>query len=168
MFEFMDTETDVIDRDDVKLPDDIHPDISFEDVSFSYDSDKGNALKNFTMKVRPDAKVAIVGKSGSGKSTVVNLLMRYFDCQTGQIRIGGREIHDFKIGYLRSLISFVRTEAKRGSADIEIGCVREADVGRVRNRAASSAHIVPDGFLYVPGLQKKRRKKFTHFLKPLC
>lgn len=107
MFEFMDTETDVIDRDDVKLPDDIHPDISFEDVSFSYDSDKGNALKNFTMKVRPDAKVAIVGKSGSGKSTVVNLLMRYFDCQTGQIRIGGREIHDFKIGYLRSLISVV-------------------------------------------------------------
>ena len=79
MFEFMDTETDVIDRDDVKLPDDIHPDISFEDVSFSYDSDKGNALKNFTMKMRPDAKVAIVGKSGSGKSTVVNLLMRYFD-----------------------------------------------------------------------------------------
>ena len=85
----MDTETDVIDRDDVKLPDDIHPDISFEDVSFSYDSDKGNTLKNFTMKVRPDAKVAIVGKSGSGKSTVVNLLMRcvfYYDHARRQVK----------------------------------------------------------------------------------
>lgn len=60
-------------------------------------------------------------------------------------------------------VSFVRTEAKRGSADIEIGCVREADVGRVRKIAASSAHIVPDGFLYVPGLQKKKRKKFARF-----
>ena len=147
----MDTETDVIDRDDVKLPDDIHPDISFEDVSFSYDSDKGNALKNFTMKVRPDAKVAIVGKSGSGKSTVVNLLMRYFDCQTGQIRIGGREIHDFKIGYLRSLISVVfqdtylfygtvdRTVAEHAAA-LALGCVRGLPTAVVHCGSLPSAH----------------------------
>ena len=60
-------------------------------------------------------------------------------------------------------VSFVRTEAKRGSADIEIGSERDAGVERVRKTAASSAHIVSDGFLYVPDLQKKRCKKFARF-----
>ena len=58
-------------------------------------------------------------------------------------------------------VSFIRTEAKRGSADIEIGCKRSADTARIREYAASCSRFIPDGFFHVPGGKKTPRKKFA-------
>ena len=58
-------------------------------------------------------------------------------------------------------VSFIRTEAKRGSADIEIGCKRSADTARIREYAASCSRFIPDGFFHVPGGKKAPRKKFA-------
>lgn len=109
MFEFMDTPVTVKNtvRPDLKLGVDAPTWVQFSDVSFSYNAEKGTALKHFSAQIPDKSKVALVGKSGAGKSTVVNLLLRFFDCQEGEILLSGRNIRDFDIRYLRSLISVV-------------------------------------------------------------
>lgn len=83
--------------------------IEFKNVKFKYrDEDKDFILKGLTMKLSPNKKIAIVGKSGNGKSTLFNLLLRYFDTSKGSIRINGINIKELNEDTLRSNISVIR------------------------------------------------------------
>lgn len=83
-------------------------DVEFENVSFSYSSDAaGKALNNIYMQAQQGQMIALVGKSGSGKSTLVKLLPRFYDVQSGDIRIDGCSINDIKIDHLRKQIAMV-------------------------------------------------------------
>ncbi len=83
--------------------------ISFNAISFAYESE--NVLKNFSLTVPKGKTVALVGQSGSGKSTIANLLTRFYDVQSGNITIDGINIKDFNLHSLRSLMGLVTQDS---------------------------------------------------------
>ena len=83
--------------------------IEFDNVTFGY-PDEENILKNFNLRIEPNKKVAIVGKSGQGKSTLFNLLTRVFDVKEGSIKLDGVDIKDLDETTKRKNISIIRQE----------------------------------------------------------
>ena len=84
--------------------------IEFKDLTFSYDGER-NVLKNINLKIGKGKTVALVGQSGSGKSTMVDLIPRYYDVEQGEITIDGVNIKDMKVKSLRALMGNVNQEA---------------------------------------------------------
>lgn len=82
--------------------------IAFNNVNFRYRDDEKDALKSFYLTLEPNKKIAIVGRSGNGKSTIFNLLLRYFDVNKGSITIDNIDIRDLTENSLRSNISIIR------------------------------------------------------------
>lgn len=106
IFEIMDT-PDEVDEGDVALsPKDIQGNIRFENIDFSYVEGEP-VLKNFNLEIKSGQKVAIVGKTGSGKTTLINLLTRFYDVDNGRILLDGTDIRDIKKDSLRSSIAIV-------------------------------------------------------------
>jgi ATP-binding cassette subfamily C protein CydD len=81
--------------------------VEFADVGFAYTAGDGPVLQNFSLRVEPGERVAIVGPSGAGKTTIVSLLLRFVDPQSGCIRIGGHDVSALPLEQLRSLIALV-------------------------------------------------------------
>jgi len=84
--------------------------ITFEDVSFRYPGATTPTLCNVSFETKPNELIAILGMTGSGKSTVVNLLPRFYDVTSGSVRIDGRDVRDFTLESLRSHIGIVFQE----------------------------------------------------------
>ena len=84
--------------------------VEFSDVTFAYTATDGPVLQHFSLRVDPGERVAIVGPSGAGKTTVVSLLLRFVDPQAGAIRIGGRDVADLPLADLRAHIAVVSQE----------------------------------------------------------
>ena len=82
--------------------------IEFRNVSFKYRSDEDYILKNLNLKFESNKKIAVVGRSGNGKSTIFNLLLRYFDLSEGEINIDGINIRELTEKSLRDNISIIR------------------------------------------------------------
>ncbi|MBQ4031866.1 MAG: ABC transporter ATP-binding protein [Bacilli bacterium] len=82
--------------------------IEFKDVKFKYRDDEELILKGLSMKLEPNKKIAVVGKSGQGKSTLFNLLLRYFDSVEGSILVNGIDIKELSEQSLRDNISVIR------------------------------------------------------------
>ena len=88
-----------------------HAGIAFEDVTFAYASRAATpALGGFTLRVAQGERVALVGPSGAGKTTVLALLLRFYDPQAGAVRIGGTDVRDFDPAALRRMIAVVPQE----------------------------------------------------------
>ena len=95
-----------IEEDEGNNEDKIEGKIDFKDINFSYDT--GNQiLSNINFSIEKNETVAIVGKSGSGKSTIANLIPRFYNHSSGEILIDGKSIRDFSLNHLRSSISIV-------------------------------------------------------------
>ncbi|PWT27365.1 ABC transporter ATP-binding protein [Butyrivibrio fibrisolvens] len=115
----METKSDVSDRPDVieKYGDTFNPkkenweelkgDIEFKDITFCYPDGEENVLENFNLKVPQGKRVAIVGETGAGKSTLVNLVCRFYKPTKGQILIDGHDAADRSIGWLHNSIGYV-------------------------------------------------------------
>jgi subfamily B ATP-binding cassette protein MsbA len=84
--------------------------IEFDNVSFSYDAEH-EVLKNISLKIEPGKVAAIVGPSGTGKSTLVNLIARFYDPVSGTVKIDGGDVRKYTLKSLREQISFVLQEA---------------------------------------------------------
>ena len=84
--------------------------ISYENVSFRYNPDGELVLKNIKLEVKKNQKVALVGSSGSGKTTLLNLLPRFYDVESGSIKIDGTDIREFSLSSLRNLMGIVTQE----------------------------------------------------------
>ena len=82
--------------------------IEFKNTSFKYSNDENNVINNLNMKLIPNKKIAIVGKSGNGKSTIFNLILRYFDTNKGSILLDGINITELTEKSLRKNISIIR------------------------------------------------------------
>jgi len=94
-------------KDEGKLkPNIIDGNVSFKKIEFSYDS-KNQVFKDFNLNIKSGEKVAIVGSTGSGKTTIVNLLLRFYELDKGEILIDGKNIKEMSIDLLRSNISIV-------------------------------------------------------------
>ncbi len=82
-------------------------DVRFENVSFKYSSTTKRAIKNINLKIKGGTMAAFVGHSGAGKSTILNLIPRFYDCQNGSIYIDNQNIHNVSLNSLRKNISLV-------------------------------------------------------------
>lgn len=82
--------------------------IEFDKVKFKYSDDEDYTLKGLSLNIEPNRKIAIVGRSGNGKSTIFNLLLRYFDINSGSITIDGIDIKDLDEDSLRLNLSIIR------------------------------------------------------------
>ena len=109
VFEIFDTEPEIADEPDAIDAEDLQGDIVFDNIKFSYPT--GNPIiNNFSIHIPAKTSLAIVGPSGSGKSTVARLLNRFYEVNSGGIKIDQRAISDYKIVSLRSQIGLVPQE----------------------------------------------------------
>jgi ATP-binding cassette subfamily B protein len=110
--EVLDTIPDVLEKEKAKsLPDQTKSEVVFNEVSFHYNgSSEGSILKDINLLTKPGETVAILGSTGSGKSSLVNLIPRFYDVTSGQILIGGMDVRDLKEDSLLSHIGFVPQE----------------------------------------------------------
>ncbi len=106
IFSLVDAVPTVVDRENAIDPGTIQGDINFEHVDFAYDDDKP-VLTNFDLKVKRGETIALVGPTGGGKSTIVNLVCRFYEPRQGKILIGGRDYTEFSLHAIQSRIGVV-------------------------------------------------------------
>jgi len=106
VFEFLAEDDEVADSDDVVNIEKIKGGVEFDNVVFGYNPDKV-VIKGFSASVAPGQRVAIVGPTGAGKTTVVNLLMRFYDVNTGAIKVDGVDIRQMRRADLRKMFGMV-------------------------------------------------------------
>ncbi|MBK56877.1 MAG: antibiotic ABC transporter ATP-binding protein [Flavobacteriaceae bacterium] len=105
VLEILEAESEIKESDNAFEKKSFEKEITFDDVSFSYK--KEVVIKNITFKIRKGQTVAVVGQSGSGKTTIANLIPRFYDVDSGEICIDGKNIKEIKKSDLRSLIGLV-------------------------------------------------------------
>jgi ATP-binding cassette subfamily B protein len=106
VFSLVDARPDIADRDTAFDPGTISGDIEFDHVDFYYEADKP-VLTDFSLKVTRGETIALVGPTGGGKSTIVNLVCRFYEPKAGAIRIGGRDYRDYTLHGIHSRIGVV-------------------------------------------------------------
>lgn len=106
VFEFLDEEEMEVEDAKAKQLDKVKGDVAFENIFFGYNPDK-TIIHDFSAKAKPGQKIAIVGPTGAGKTTMVNLLMRFYEINKGRISIDGVNIHDMKRSEVHDAFSMV-------------------------------------------------------------
>ena len=106
IFSLIDAAPDVTDKEGAIDPGTLRGDIEFDDVTFYYEADKP-VLNNFSLKIKGGETIALVGETGGGKSTILNLLCRFYEPKAGQIRINGRDYRDFTLHSIHSRLGIV-------------------------------------------------------------
>ncbi|WP_294794692.1 ABC transporter ATP-binding protein [uncultured Fenollaria sp.] len=101
------TEPEIVDREGAIELDEIKGNIEFKNVSFKYAPELPYALKDISFKIEPGKTLAILGRTGSGKSSIVNVLLRLYDINEGEILVDGHEVKDVTLNSLRENISYV-------------------------------------------------------------
>lgn len=109
VLEILEAKTNIKEKPNAVVKESLERDIKIENISFKYEED--DVLKNFSITVPKGHTVALVGQSGSGKSTIANLLTRFYDVQKGAIKIDGVDIKDMTKKSLRDLMGLVTQEA---------------------------------------------------------
>jgi ATP-binding cassette subfamily B multidrug efflux pump len=110
IFEILDTKNEVTDKPDaIDLPQ-VEGRVKFEDVSFRYFNSGDPVLRNVNIDIEPGKTVALLGATGSGKSTIINLIPRFYDPSEGRITIDGYDLREVQIDSLRSQIGIVLQE----------------------------------------------------------
>ena len=154
VFELIDEEPQIPDADPAKpLPAEDMGHVSLEHVAFSYTPEK-KLIEDFNLDVKKGEMVAIVGPTGCGKTTLINLLMRFYDVNSGAIRIGGTDIRDMKRETLRSTFGMVLQDTwlRSGTIRDNIRMGREDATDEEIIRAAKEAHAhsfirrLPEGY----------------------
>lgn len=106
IIEILETKPEITDRPDAKELTQIKENICFKDVDFGY-TPEIKVLKNINLNIKAGSTIALVGNSGGGKTTIVNLLPRFYDVLSGSVSIDGTDIRDFQIKSLRDKIAVV-------------------------------------------------------------
>ena len=140
-------------KDGEKLPEKKHGEVVFNDVSFSYTQDK-KLIENFNLKVIPGQKIAIVGPTGCGKTTLINLLMRFYDVDGGSIVVDGVNINDMPREALRGSFGMVLQETwlKSGTVkeNLKMGKPDATDEEMIEKAKLTRAHSfikrLPEGY----------------------
>ncbi len=142
LFEIIDAVPDVAEAPNAYLPStNVQGAITFDRVSFSYVKGKP-AIQEISLSIEPGEAIALVGHTGSGKSTIVKLLMRFYDVDHGSIQIDGHPVRDLKLSYLREQIGLVSQDPFLFNGTIAENILYgniEADRQQVI-RAATAAH----------------------------
>ncbi len=118
IFEILDAESEVRDKPDaIELPP-ISGQLSFENVTFRYFNSSEPVLKDITFNAEPGQTIALLGATGSGKTTIINLIPRFYDVSQGAVKLDGYDLRDVKLDSLRSQIGIVLQETNLFSGTI--------------------------------------------------
>ncbi|SFE65387.1 ABC transporter ATP-binding protein [Flavobacterium xueshanense] len=109
VFEVLEVENEITSKENAIEKNTFDSNITLKNINFKYE--KENVLKDFTLEVKKGQTVALVGQSGSGKSTIANLLTRFYDTSEGEITIDGTNIKDFSLKSLRGLMGLVTQDS---------------------------------------------------------
>jgi len=143
VFEVMDEPEDIHDKQNAKPVESFKGHVTFSHVHFSYEQNKP-VLKDITFQAKPGQKIALVGPTGSGKTTIINLLMRFYDIQSGYIDIDGENIQNYKINQLRERIGIVLQDTVLFSGtimdNIRYGRLDATDTEVITAAKMASAH----------------------------
>ena len=153
IFELIDEEPQVPDAADARVLEEAQGNVDLKDVYFQYVPEK-KLIQNFNLQVKPGQRVAIVGPTGCGKTTVINLLMRFYDVNSGSIKVDGTDIRDITRGSLRTNYGMVLQETWLRSGTIRDNiCMGKPDATEeeiIRAAKASHAHSfikrLPNGY----------------------
>lgn len=153
VFEFLEEEEEVAETSNPVKLEDVKGSVEFKDVHFGYNPDK-IIINDFSASIKPGQRVAIVGPTGAGKTTMVKLLMRFYDVNSGVIMIDGHDIREFTRGDLRSMFGMVLQDTwlYNGTImeNIRYGRLDATDEEVIE--AAKAAHVdsfvhtLPDGY----------------------
>ena len=139
IFELIDEEPQVPDAADARVLTDAQGNVDLKNVYFQYVPEK-KLIQNFNLKVTPGQRVAIVGPTGCGKTTVINLLMRFYDVNSGSIKVDGTDIRDITRGSLRTNYGMVLQETWLRSGTIRDNiCMGKPDATEEEIIAAAKA-----------------------------
>ena len=179
--EIMSIESDILDKEDALEIKNVKGEISFNHVDFSYGKGEGKVLDNFSVNITPGEKLAIVGPSGAGKTTICNLIPRFYDVNSGSVTVDGIDVRDIKIKSLRENIGIVQQDVYLFSGTVRdnIGYGKSDASDREIIEAAKLAGAyefiknLPDGFdtyvgergVKLSGGQKQRISIARVFLK---
>ena len=146
IFELIDEEPQVPDAADARVLEEAQGNVDLKDVYFQYVPEK-KLIQNFNLQVKPGQRVAIVGPTGCGKTTVINLLMRFYDVNSGSIKVDGTDIRDITRGSLRTNYGMVLQETWLRSGTIRDNiCMGKPDATEEEIiRAAKASHA--NGFI---------------------
>ncbi len=153
VFDILDVEPTITDRPNAKRIDAAKGDVSLENVDFSY-ADGKPVLQGVSLSIEAGKTVALVGQSGAGKSTVLNLIPRFFDTSAGRVTLDGVDIRDLKIASLRAQIALVSQDVTLFDDTIEAniaygraGASPEEIRQAARNAAADTfIEAMPEGY----------------------
>lgn len=160
LFDILDTQSDIVEPPDAIVLPKITGNIVFEDVSFAYKDDpETSILENVQLEIQPGEVLALVGPSGAGKTTLVNLIPRFFDPTWGKISIDGIDLRSVKLESLRSQIGIVPQEtllfASTVRENILYGRLDASNEEVVAAAQAANAHEfilgLPEGYETVAG-----------------
>ncbi len=160
IFEILDLQPDIVDSPDAIQLKELRGEVEFQNVSFSY-REKSPVLKNVSFGIPVGAKLALVGRSGCGKTTVTNLLMRLYDPDEGRVLVDGRDIRRFGLRSYRKKIGLVMQEALLlgGTVEDNIRYGNPAADAEAVRRVAEQANVLefadefPDGLRTMVGEQ---------------
>ena len=139
IFELIDEEPQVPDATDARVLEETQGNVDLKDVYFQYVPEK-KLIQNFNLQVKPGQRVAIVGPTGCGKTTVINLLMRFYDVNSGSIKVDGTDIRDITRGSLRTNYGMVLQETWLRSGTIRDNiCMGKPDATEEEIIAAAKA-----------------------------
>jgi ATP-binding cassette subfamily B protein len=110
VFEILDTEPQIIEVRDAKVIPEIKGHLRFDNVSFSYDGIR-RVLRNVSFEIQPGEMIGLVGPSGAGKTTITNLLARFYEATDGEIYIDGIDVRELELGPFRTQLGMVLQEA---------------------------------------------------------
>ncbi|MBN2118600.1 MAG: ABC transporter ATP-binding protein [Anaerolineales bacterium] len=154
VFEILDAKSDIVDKPDaLRLPE-VKGEVRFENVTFRYFSGGEPVLDKVTFEAQPGETIALLGATGSGKTTIINLLPRFYDPSQGRITIDGYDLRDVTLDSLRSQIGIVLQETTLFSGSIRENIAfgkPEATLEEIQNAAkAAAAHdfilSFPEGY----------------------
>ena len=143
VFEIMDEVPEIKNKKDAFVVQNLQGHVALENVSFGYEENK-TILKEVSLKARPGETIALVGPTGSGKTTIINLLTRFYDIQQGQIHIDGKNIKEYDINSLRGKIGVVLQDTYLFAGtimdNIRYGRLDASDEEVINAAKAASAH----------------------------
>ncbi|WP_121609850.1 ABC transporter ATP-binding protein [Mesobacillus foraminis] len=154
VFEFMDEKYDIVDEPNSTDLQKVNGDITFKNVSFSYDKDEETVLKNINLEVKKGETIALVGMSGGGKSSFVSLIPRFYDVTEGEILLDGKDIRTLKVQSLRDKIGMVLQDnilfSESVKTNILLGNPEASDEAVMEAARAANAHdfitALPEGY----------------------
>ncbi len=148
IFEVLDTEPDVVEAPGARAVTEFRDAIEYEDVSFAYEDLEGPVLSDIRFTVRKGEVVALVGPSGGGKSTIVDLLPRFYDPQSGRILFDGVDLREIRLADLRAQLGIVTQETilfhDTVAANVAYGTAPDRERLVAAARAANALRFIED------------------------